>query len=375
MTILSLLGSQHGTAGVHGTHGTAVLHGTHGTTAGTGLGATGIDLIVAGTLITNRDGIGGLWRGTKDGAPEQLPFDSTNNLEHWGPAERAFLYDFELVSRLGFRKAPINEKDETIIVEHAEDSSYVPLFTITRPKKEIFNEQIVFVKDYAALRSDRVAEITAQLGLPITFFSSIVQLDPNRTRWTLELLHAALRFASIVVMRCKHSMACRRPQEYSPQIQPIISTPLHSAYPSGHAVQAFITAKVLCHLLRKSGHPAYADGNLVAQLKGQAARIAINRTVAGVHFPVDSAAGAVLGSALADYLISRCKGLKNYQPWMFDGSEYSGRQDFDWTEYFNPETGQLESTCSTVASKGDAQPLSGHSELLTTLWANAEKEW
>jgi len=230
MSILSLLGSEHGTAGVHGTHGTAVLHGTHGTTGGNGIGVAGDDLITASTLITNRDGLVGFWRGIEDRAPEQLPFESTDNLEHWGPAERAFLYDFEFVSRLGFRKAQINEKDETLIVQHAEDSSYAPLFTITRPTAKIFNEQIVLVKHYAALRSDRVAEITAQLGLPLTFFSSIVQLDPNRTRWTLELLHAALRFASIVVMRCKHGMACRRPQEYSPQIQPIISTPLHSAY-------------------------------------------------------------------------------------------------------------------------------------------------
>ena len=33
-----------------------------------------------------------------------------------------------------------------------------------------------------------------------------------------------------------------------------------------------------------------------------AARIAINRHVAGVHFPVDSAAGAVLGLTLGQYL-------------------------------------------------------------------------
>jgi hypothetical protein len=33
-----------------------------------------------------------------------------------------------------------------------------------------------------------------------------------------------------------------------------------------------------------------------------AARVAINRTVAGMHYPVDSGAGAVLGLALAEHL-------------------------------------------------------------------------
>ena len=39
----------------------------------------------------------------------------------------------------------------------------------------------------------------------------------------------------------------------------------------------------------------------------QAARIAINRTVAGVHFPVDSMAGQLLGLTVAEYFIKRSK--------------------------------------------------------------------
>ena len=38
-----------------------------------------------------------------------------------------------------------------------------------------------------------------------------------------------------------------------------------------------------------------------------ATRIAVNRTIAGVHFPIDSAAGAVLGLTLGLYFVARCQ--------------------------------------------------------------------
>ena len=46
------------------------------------------------------------------------------------------------------------------------------------------------------------------------------------------------------------------------------------------------------------------------QLAAQAERIAQNRTVAGLHFPVDSHAGQILARVLADYFLHYC-GLAN----------------------------------------------------------------
>ena len=57
-----------------------------------------------------------------------------------------------------------------------------------------------------------------------------------------------------------------------------------------------------------------------------AARIAINRTVAGVHYPVDSAAGAVLGITLGEYLAALAHPV-TIKPRAFDGTNY-GRADF-----------------------------------------------
>ena len=92
-----------------------------------------------------------------------------------------------------------------------------------------------------------------------------------------------------------------KPIDYSALIQPIISTPAHSCYPSGHATEAYMVAFILPELLSLNAAEKLHYAN---QLEAQAARIAINRTVAGLHFPVDSHAGRVLAKTLAEYFLS-----------------------------------------------------------------------
>lgn len=120
----------------------------------------------------------------------------------------------------------------------------------------------------------------------------------TRTPCTLELVALALRAATYAVQAMKFAFDCPRPMEFSSIIQPILATPTHSTLPSGHATQAHAVATVLSRLV---------DGATAAEAVGNhrfriAARIAINRTVAGVHFPVDSASGAVLGIALGEWI-------------------------------------------------------------------------
>ena len=97
---------------------------------------------------------------------------------------------------------------------------------------------------------------------------------------------------------------------FSPEIQPIIQTPGHGALPSGHATEAYALATVLTHLYGQAEGDAYLnlaweEADAPSQRFKLAARIAINRTVAGVHFPIDSAAGCVLGVTLGEYLVAR----------------------------------------------------------------------
>jgi hypothetical protein len=144
-------------------------------------------------------------------------------------------------------------------------------------------------------------------------------------------------------MRIKHALACRRPIEFSPQIQPMIGTPGHGALPSGHSTESFTAAFMMDALLRKArlsekekSLPDFnVDDPVTTQLMRIAERMATNRTVAGVHFPVDSAAGMVLAHALSEFFVARFAGKGTPKPRTFDGRGFEG--DFLFSKVLNKE--------------------------------------
>lgn len=338
--------------------------------------------ILAESLIRNRDGIVGSWE-PPGAIPTPLVLDDPANLEYWEPWVRAQIFDFEMFSRLGFTAETAGDG---VSIWHLEANPaadppgavYEPLVKMTRPGEATFKEQLAFLNSYADLRPDRAPEILAQLGMPTAFLASIAFLRPDRTRWTLELLDAAFRLAVFVEMRIKHALACRRPVEFSPQVQPVIMTPGHGALPSGHATEAHALALVLWNLLQAGNSPVYQHVSYGVQLLRQASRIAINRTVAGVHFPVDSVAGAILGLTLGQYLVNRCRGDNNYHAHEFNGAAYPGNEDFTWIEIFDVEANPpaVKHTADYVTDLAQ-QNLSeaGHSPALSWLWSKAVAEW
>ena len=346
-------------------------------------------------MIYNRDGIVGHWKPLDD-APDPLELNDPNNLKRWAPEVRAHIIDFEIHSRLGFTRG--HASGSTMFAWHLEvtpvdgvdlpEVNYKPLVDMRSPTAKIFKNQLRFLDGYADLRTDRTPEILAQLGGPDAFLTSVPFLHPDRTPWTFELITAALRMAIFVEMRFKHGLACRRPHEFSPQVQPIILTPAHGTLPSGHSTEAFTSALVLSTLLHESGSKHYKDPSWGKQLMRQAARIAINRTVAGVHFPVDSAAGAVLGLTLGQYLVNRCTGKAKYVPWSFDGEKYPapneedepvqfGDGDFYWDALYKvADRSQIK---TDYAIPGEEVTISTDPEhqspLLKELWTKAKAEW
>jgi membrane-associated phospholipid phosphatase len=342
-----------------------------------GMGGAGAGL-EADALITSRDGIAGYFDPGK--APRPLKEDQAKNLELWSTSVQEKIFSFEIASRIGFSSA---DKQTIQSAWHlAVDATsgtkppqarYQPLVSMIRPTKEVFVEQLPYINQYAALRPDRAAEILAQLGAPVAFLGSIVYLQPDRTPWTLKLLDAAYGMTQHVEMRFKHGLACRRPNEFSSQLQPMIPTPGHGTLPSGHATEAFTLASVLWGVLRHADNKVYREATWGDQLMRLAARIAINRTVAGVHFPVDSAAGCVLGLTLGHYFVERCCGADEYRAWKFDGSRFKG--DFDWRQLYDvEEAGQKETPFAEGmgTQRLDKDP---GSPILEFLWNKAVAEW
>jgi hypothetical protein len=340
--------------------------------------------LVTDALISSRDGIVDAWEPKAVLRLEARALDDAGSMERWEPWVRAAVLDFELLSNLHFV-----QRGECAILGHwamqadadhgrggsaADTARLQGLAGFIRPPPDTFIEQLRFLASYADLRADRETEILAQLAPPLAFWSSILNLHPDHKRWTLELVEAALRLANFAEMRIKQALACRRAVEYSPQVQPMILTPGHGSLPSGHSTEGHFVAALLIALRQE------AAGNSAPVLREElmrlASRVAVNRTVAGVHFPVDSVAGAILGLKLAEYFVARCRersASTTLVPWIFLGGKYPGCEDFDSRKLYDTDEGKLRAPPPYV------EPLSevavAGSALLNWLWKKAEAEW
>jgi PAP2 superfamily len=193
------------------------------------------------------------------------------------------------------------------------------------------------VLQWAELREERASEILAQIENQHCFWGSIIPIHTNRMSATRELLEAAIQFAVYAEVRFKHEFACWRPVDYSVQVQPMITTPGHGSFPSGHCTQSYIVFEVLKVLLKTINRgPAQKSVNL--QFDRLAARISTNRVIAGVHFPIDNVAGRLLGSVLGEFFcyLAGQRGIGVGQNWIpawhagvFDPAGFPASGEFD----------------------------------------------
>ena len=193
------------------------------------------------------------------------------------------------------------------------------LVTLHRPERAVFRQQLAMVRAYSDLRGDRTNEILIQTGDLFSFYGALGYLSANRHRKTLTALYTCQRVAVHVEMPIKHFCRSPRPIDYSTHVQPMIQTPDHSAYPSGHAIEVFAASTVMARLLTGMGpkealgaDPNDNRGRMAGMTYRLAHRIATNRSVAGVHFPIDSASGAVIGCMLGDALYRVATGATDW---------------------------------------------------------------
>jgi hypothetical protein len=155
-------------------------------------------------------------------------------------------------------------------------------------------EQVDAVLRAAVEREDRLPEILSQASSLWAFYQSITGVALDQAPALGELILAAEDWALKLLMLLKHSVAALRPVQVSSLVLPVIATPGHGSLPSGHATIAAMNAELVRLLMYGP-----ADKARAAALDRLARRIAFNRVVAGVHFPIDSQAGYSLGQLLA----------------------------------------------------------------------------
>ena len=359
---MSILAGWSSSAGWSGMAGWSAGAGWSGSGALAGWASTpGSDPVLSEALILSRAALVGPFREDQQiSVPWPQPIDEPERLAWWDTAPRLQVCELEAVAGLSFTAS----RNDTLSLAFAGTRSQ-RIVKLIRPTEEIFEQQLSLVANYAELRGDRRSEVLTQTTPQVDFWGSIVGLQPYRNKWTLELVGICLSLASHVEMRFKHAFACPRPVVRSPQIQPMIPTPGHSSWPSGHATEAYAVATLLQALLPQG--QKYRE-----QLNRQAARIAVNRTVAGLHYPVDSAAARLLGTALAEFLIARCTGQEWHERG-FNGPRFRKARE-DAPLDFDPRVSMTDNT-SNYYEYTDAPSTVPPSPLLEFMWKKAAAEW
>ncbi|WP_227754365.1 phosphatase PAP2 family protein [Stagnihabitans tardus] len=227
----------------------------------------------------------------------QLTPNSAANMRRWAPEVRALLIQQAVARQLGHAVDPAGTHVSLTWSGNA-------LVTLYRPTDATLAPQCDIVRFYADQRGDRSAEVFSQMDAFAAYFGHLLGLTSARNPRTLELLALVPTIAGPATMVPKHVFAVRRPAEIDVRVAALIGTPGHGAFPSGHATQAMALA-VVCEALIRANPGHFPDADIRVDLCYRAAqRIAVNRTVAGVHYPMDSAAGARMGLQIGRALVA-----------------------------------------------------------------------
>jgi len=177
------------------------------------------------------------------------------------------------------------------------------LINLIRPKYLELHEnkdaQLRLVLGASDEREPRFVEIMDQNDADgaIKYWLGMLMLDPRSAPATYQLIRVARRIGEVVVMCLKHHFREARPSQACPAIVPMFDPPVTPSFPAGHA----LTARLISTFLKATYRPFIQPG-LIDEV---ADRIAYNRTVAGLHYLLDNAAGFDAADAVFQMLIKR----------------------------------------------------------------------
>ncbi|MEM6662045.1 MAG: phosphatase PAP2 family protein [Pseudomonadota bacterium] len=322
--------------------------------------------MLAHALMVSQDATVGNWDGTNDNIEVPAFRVDTESVDYLTPDLRGIVVSGEIISNFH-----VEGGDHKATVRLGND----PVAVIVRPDNKVFHEQMAWVRSYADLRIDRIPEILEQTGDIFSFFGALAHLSDGRRARSLEVMEIIHGVVVTLEMQVKHYCRAARPIDRSMRVQPVIQTPEHSSFPSGHATEAYALATVMSALSGPDLEKERGISDYNSQFFRLAHRIATNRVIAGVHYPVDSAAGAVLGCMLGEAIIALATG-SDAKSMTYDvvprnpkkGGPVSLNGDEDFTvSRFKDICDNAMKPCKPKAVK--ACPL------LKNLWNKARDEW
>lgn len=131
-------------------------------------------------------------------------------------------------------------------------------------------------------RQSAMQEILAQNHDFQSYMVAQLSVSPRTHPKTYLMLKMAARIGEVVMVYLKSQHNAVRPSQVYPRLFPPVPVAPHATYPSGHSLVAYMMAFTAVAIV-----PAMGDAP-----RALASRIAINREIAGLHFPSDTVAGA-----------------------------------------------------------------------------------
>ncbi|HEX5683700.1 MAG TPA: phosphatase PAP2 family protein [Ideonella sp.] len=144
-------------------------------------------------------------------------------------------------------------------------------------------------------------QLDAQHLDPLHPLAIALGISPETHPRTFEAIAGACSTLAPKLFRMKHSLGVERPHRLEPGIVPMMTVPGHLSYPGGHAAKCFMAALILFVLAAPQSAKPF---DLLAILGKIALTVSNNRVKAGLHYPMDTQAGRLLGLATAVWLLS-----------------------------------------------------------------------